>query len=95
MSADHPPWEEGAGNQPPERFEPRCSEPSDQEKVGNDEDPPITLATELPEAEGVEEAALAELAGVGVALAVPQLRTHVEEHHARTLKDEGLHAGDI
>jgi hypothetical protein len=26
---------------------------------------------------------------------VPQLRTHVEEHHARTLKDEGLHAGDI
>lgn len=55
----------------------------------------VYLATELPEAEGVEEAALAELAGVGVALAVPQLRTHVEEHHARTLKDEGLHAGDI
>jgi predicted dehydrogenase len=53
------------------------------------------LAAEGAEAEGVEEAALADLAGVGDALAGPRLRALVQEHHARAVDDVGLHAGDI
>ena len=53
------------------------------------------LASEGAEAEGVEEAALADVAGVGDALAGPGLRALVEEHDARAVDDVGLHAGDV
>jgi hypothetical protein len=53
------------------------------------------LAPEGAEAEGVEEAALADLAGVGDALAWPLLRALVQEHHARAVDDVRLHAGDV
>uniref|UniRef100_A0A8R7UXX2 Uncharacterized protein n=1 Tax=Triticum urartu TaxID=4572 RepID=A0A8R7UXX2_TRIUA len=53
------------------------------------------FASEGAEAEGVEEAALADLAGVGDPLARPRLRALVEEHHARAVDDVRLHAGDV
>uniref|UniRef100_A0A0E0CU91 Uncharacterized protein n=1 Tax=Oryza meridionalis TaxID=40149 RepID=A0A0E0CU91_9ORYZ len=53
------------------------------------------LASEGAEAEGVEEAALADLAGVGDALAGPRLGALVEEHDARAVDDVRLHAGDV
>jgi len=53
------------------------------------------LASEGAEAEAVEEAALADLAGVGDALPGAGLRPLVEEHHARAVDDVRLHAGDV
>jgi hypothetical protein len=53
------------------------------------------LAAEGAEAEGVEQAALADLAGVGDALAGPRLGALVEEHDARAVDDVRLHAGDV
>ena len=53
------------------------------------------LAAEGAEAETVEEAAPADLAGVGDALARAWLRPLVEEHHARAVDDVRLHAGDV
>jgi hypothetical protein len=53
------------------------------------------LAAEGTEAEGVQEAALADLAGVGDALAGPRLRALVQEHHARAVDDVGLHPRDV
>ena len=55
----------------------------------------IYLAAEGAEAEGVEEAAVADLAGVGDALAGPGLGPLVEKHHAGAVDDVGLHAADV
>jgi hypothetical protein len=53
------------------------------------------LAAEGAEAERIEEAALADLAGVGDALAGPRLRALVQEHNARAVDDVGLHSRDV
>ena len=55
----------------------------------------MDLAAEGAEAEGVEEAPLADLAGVGDSLAGPRLGTLVQEHHAGAVDDVRLHAGDV
>jgi hypothetical protein len=53
------------------------------------------LATERAEAEGVKEAALTDLTGVGDAFAGPRLRALVQEHDPGTVYNVGLDACNV
>ena len=53
------------------------------------------LAAEGAEAEGVEQAAVADMAGVGDAFAVAQLRPAVDEHHPRAVDHVRLDPSDV
>lgn len=53
------------------------------------------LAVERAEAEGIEEAALADFAGVGDAFAGPRLRPFVQEDDSSAVDNVGLNAGDV
>lgn len=53
------------------------------------------LAAERAEAEGIEEAALADFAGVGDAFAGPRLRPFVQEDDSSAVDNVGLNAGDV
>lgn len=55
----------------------------------------VDLAAEGAEAEGVEEAAVADLAGVGDALSGSGLRALVEEDDAGAVDDVRLNAADV
>jgi hypothetical protein len=55
----------------------------------------IKLTTKGTEAEGVQQAALTRLAGIGNSFGRPGLRPFIQKHHARAVDDVSLDACDI
>jgi hypothetical protein len=53
------------------------------------------LTTKGTEAEGVQQAALTRLAGIGNSFGRPGLRPFIQKHHARAVDDVSLDACDI